>query len=256
VDELFFSFFDFFSFLCFFSSFIFVNTSESSDLSTAVAMWGRLVSGNCSDLPTRNKIRNTMHKKVCESVKKISKYYFREVDMDLINGLCAEYLPLKVGVHNPRRRGRGREEDEEGDSMVRRRADLGFKGRVRSVLVDCTTASPLAKEVKDYKPGKAADAATKRKVKDYQRFYDIQQTNRCFIFFFAVETAGGLARDYVELLAIWRILERHDAFSPERLHIRRRFGDDSAIRQNGKKIFDLTQPNSAHPFGAATLRSA
>jgi hypothetical protein len=159
----------------------------------------------CSDLPTRNKIRNTMHKKVCESVKKISKYYFREVDMDLINGepLCAEYLPLKVGVDNPRRR-RTEREEEERDSMVRRRADLGFKGRVRSVLVDCTTASPLAKEVKDYKPGKAADAATKRKVKDYQRFYDIQQTNRCSIFFFAVETTGGLgkeARDYVKLLA-------------------------------------------------------
>jgi hypothetical protein len=86
-----------------------------------------------------------MHKKVCESVKKISKYYFREVDMDLINGepLCAEYLPLKVGVDNPRRRRREREEEEESDSMVRRRADLGFKGRVRSVLVDCTTASPV-----------------------------------------------------------------------------------------------------------------
>jgi hypothetical protein len=85
----------------------------------------------CSDLPTRNKIRNTMHKKVCESVKKISKYYFREVDMDLINGepLCAEYLPLKMGVDNPRRRRREREgEEEESDSMVRRRADLGFKG--------------------------------------------------------------------------------------------------------------------------------
>jgi hypothetical protein len=140
-------------------------------------------------------------------VKKISKYYFREVDIDLINGepLCAEYLPLKmVCVDNPRRRRREREEEEESDSMVRRRADLGFKGRVRSVLVDCTTASPLAKDVKDYKPGKAADAATKRKVKDYQRFYDIQQTNRCSIFFFAVETTGGLgkeARDYVKLLA-------------------------------------------------------
>jgi hypothetical protein len=34
--------------------------------------------------------------------------------------------------------------------------------------------------------------------------YDIQQTNRCSIFFFAVETTGGLgkeARDYVKLLA-------------------------------------------------------
>jgi hypothetical protein len=116
--------------------------------------------------------------------------------------LCAEYLPLKVGVDNLRRQRRERE--EESDSMVRRRTDLGFKGRVLSVLVDCKTASPLAKEVKDYKPGKAADAATKRKVKDYQRFYDIQQTNRCSIFFFAVETTDGLgkeARDYVKLLA-------------------------------------------------------
>jgi hypothetical protein len=96
--------------------------------------------------------------------------------------------------------------EEKGKKMkrARRRADLGFKGRVRSVLVDCTTASPLAKDVKTTSQGRHADAAAKGKVKDYQRFYDIQQTNRCSIFFFAVETTGGLgkeARDYVKLLA-------------------------------------------------------
>ena len=56
----------------------------------------------------------------------------------------------------------------------------------------------------DYRPGSAADAASKRKVKDYQRFFQINQTNQCNILFFAIETSGGFgreARDYVKLLA-------------------------------------------------------
>jgi hypothetical protein len=81
---------------------------------------------------------------------------------------------------------------------------LGFTCASRTSLVDCTTASPLAKEIKEYKPGRAADAATKRKVREYQRFFNIQQSNRCNLFFFADETSGGLgkeARDFVKLLA-------------------------------------------------------
>jgi hypothetical protein len=95
-------------------------------------------------------------------------------------------------------------DDRGGNIMARRRADLGFTCASRTILVDCTTASPLAKEVKEYKSGRAADAATKRKVRDYQRFFNIQQSNRCNLFFFAVETSGGLgkeARDFVKLLA-------------------------------------------------------
>jgi hypothetical protein len=85
-----------------------------------------------------------------------------------------------------------------------RRADFGFSGGARTILVDCTTISPLAKIIKDYKPGEAADYATKRKEKYYQRFLDIKTTDRCAIFFFAVETSGGLgreARNYVKMLA-------------------------------------------------------
>jgi hypothetical protein len=110
--------------------------------------------------------------KVCESLKKIAKPYFREMDMDPINGepLCAEYLTLKDGVVIP-----DREEDDDRNSGV-----------------------------KDYKPGKTADAGTKRKMKEYERAYNIQRTDRSSIFFFAVETSGGLgkeAREFVKLLA-------------------------------------------------------
>ena len=90
--------------------------------------------------------------------------------------------------------------------MARRRADFGFTGRTRTILVDCTTASPLAKDikVKEYRPGKAADEAVKRKIRDYKRYFKIQENQRSNIFFFAVETSGGLsyeARKYVKLLA-------------------------------------------------------
>jgi hypothetical protein len=53
-----------------------------------------------------------------------------------------------------------------------RRADFGFSGGARTILVDCTTISPIAKIVKDDKPGNAADYATKRKEKYYQRLLD------------------------------------------------------------------------------------
>jgi hypothetical protein len=38
--------------------------------------------------------------------------------------------------------------------MAKRRADFGFSGLAHTVLVDFTSTSPLAKEVKDYKPGR------------------------------------------------------------------------------------------------------
>jgi hypothetical protein len=122
--------------------------------------------------------------------------------MTQINGepACADYLQLREGVQpdDPALDDRG------GNIMARRRADLGFTCALCTILVDCTTASPLAKEIKEYKPGRAADAATKRKVREYQRFFNIQQSNRCNLFFFAVETSGGLgkeARDFGKLLA-------------------------------------------------------
>jgi hypothetical protein len=47
-------------------------------------------------------------------------------------------------------------------------------------------------------------AGTKRKMKEYERAYNMQRTDRSSIFFFAVETSGGLgkeAREFVKLLA-------------------------------------------------------
>jgi hypothetical protein len=44
-----------------------------------------------------------------------------------------------------------------------RKADLGFTGASRTILMDCTTASPLAKEIKEYKPGRVADALQSEK---------------------------------------------------------------------------------------------
>lgn len=143
-----------------------------------------------------------MHRKLCEAVKRISIPYFKRANMEPINGepACADYLPLKRGgrLEDLRDGPQGTEDD-----MARRRADLGFTGR-RNLIVDCTTASPLAKDVKDYRAGSAADSASKRKERDYMRFFNIQQPNRTNIFFFAVETSGGLgqeARKYVRLLA-------------------------------------------------------
>ena len=148
----------------------------------------------CTNQSTRSKIRNTMHRKVCEAVKRISIPYFKAANMHPLNGepACADYLHLKNGI---RPEDMPESQDGADGQMARRRADLGFSGPRRAVLVDCTTASPLAKEIKDYTPGSAADAASKRKEKDYNRFFNIQKTDRTNIFFFAVETSGGLAKE-------------------------------------------------------------
>jgi hypothetical protein len=53
--------------------------------------------------------------------------------------------------------------------------------------------------LKDVKPGKNADAGTKRKMKEYERAYNIQRTDRSSIFFFAVETSGGLGKEAREI---------------------------------------------------------
>jgi hypothetical protein len=47
--------------------------------------------------------------------------------------------------------------------------------------------------------GKTADAGTKRKIKEYERAYNIQQTDRSTIFFFFAVTSGGLVRDSTAL---------------------------------------------------------
>ena len=88
--------------------------------------------------------------------------------------------------------------------MAKRRADFGFSGVARTILVDVTNTSLLAKEVKDYRPGSVTDAGTKKKAREYSKWFQIHQTDRCHIFFFGVETSGGLgkeARQYVKLLA-------------------------------------------------------
>ena len=88
--------------------------------------------------------------------------------------------------------------------MAKRRADFGFSNPIHTVLVDVATASPLARDIKDYKPGKAADVGTKKKAREYSKWFQIHKTDRCNIFFFGVETSGGLgkeARQYVKLLA-------------------------------------------------------
>jgi hypothetical protein len=109
-------------------------------LKCAISSLWRLVTGAnangssnlvCSDLNARNKIRNTMHRKVCESLKKIVKPYFREMDMDPINGepLCAECLTLKDGVMIP-----DSEEDDDGNSSSQQETD--FRLRLTSAKIE------------------------------------------------------------------------------------------------------------------------
>ena len=83
--------------------------------------------------------------------------------MYALNGepACADHLPLKSRANLLS----NNSENNDDNHLARKRADFGFSGLFKTILVDCTTASPLAKDIKikDYKAGKAADEAVNRK---------------------------------------------------------------------------------------------
>mgnify|MGYP006165262259 FL=1 len=154
----------------------------------------------------RNKIRNTMHCTISQALKRISTKYFDKAKMYALNGepACEHYLDRVPGVRIPTDEPIVPGQPDSRNPMAKRRADFGFSGIARTILVDVATTSPLAKEVKDYRPGSAADVGTKKKAREYSKWFQIHKTDRCNIFFFGIETSGGLgkeARQYVKLLA-------------------------------------------------------
>ena len=115
--------------------------------------------------------------------------------MYALNGepACDHFLERVPGVQIPVDEPIASGQPVTRNPMAKRRADL--------VLL---AQSSFAKEVKDYRPGSAADAGTKKKAREYRKWFQIHQTDRFNIFFFGVETSGGLgkeARQYVKLLA-------------------------------------------------------
>ena len=90
-----------------------------------------------------------------------------------------------------------------------RRADIWARSFQlnKNLLVDVTTASPLAQKIvknQNYRAGLAADEAVKTKIKNYKKYFNINDTKHSSLWFFAVDTNGCLskeARDYCKLLA-------------------------------------------------------
>lgn len=90
-----------------------------------------------------------------------------------------------------------------------RRADIWTRSFQlnKNLLVDVTTASPLAQKIiknRDYTAGLAANEAVKAKIKNYKKYFHINDTRHSSLWFFAVDTNGCLskeARDYCKLLA-------------------------------------------------------
>ncbi len=90
-----------------------------------------------------------------------------------------------------------------------RRADICARcmDHNKNLIVDVTTASPLAKKVisnSNYKPGLAADEAVKTKVRSYKKYFNINDTKHSSLWFFAIDTNGCLSREargYCKLLA-------------------------------------------------------
>jgi len=147
-----------------------------------------------------------MHSTLSHALKRISTKYFQKAKMYALNGEppCDRFLDRVLGAQVPDDEPAIPAQHARRNPMAKRRADFGFSGTAHTVLVDITTASPLAKDIKDYKPGRAADAGTKTKAREYSKWFQIHKTDRCNIFFFGMETSGGLgkeARKYVQLLA-------------------------------------------------------
>jgi hypothetical protein len=80
------------------------------------------------------------------------------------------------------------------------RADIIFKGaeRARPIMVDVTSISGLSKIVnlRQYKVGGTAHIAEERKVKEYSKLWDIEDTTRASLHFFGVELTGCMTRGH------------------------------------------------------------
>ena len=131
----------------------------------------------CGNQSTRSKIRNPFHRRLCEVLKIISNDILKDAGMIALNGepACADHLPLKPRANSLL----NNIQNDEDNQLARKRADFGFSSAFKTILVDCTTASPLAKDtsikLKDYKAGKAADEAVNRKIKDYKRYFKMMK---------------------------------------------------------------------------------
>ena len=172
----------------------------------------------CSDITTRSPLRNTMHAQLCSSVRRIAKRYFSKDQMRVTDKepFCRDFFPPSNGPahvlqlppvdHNPHR------------VDVHRRADIGIVDDTpsnRAILIDCTTVCPASEYINNYNPGKAANQATERKTSLYRRYFQIDGDPTKVLYFFAVETTGGLgkhARNFCKLLAN---IQSEDGFSHE-----------------------------------------
>ena len=103
---------------------------------------------------------------------------------------------------------RVRQEGPNDDDDVLRRADIAIvdtTGVSPAILVDCTVVCPAGHGVTRFvHAGEAASKREKWKVKDYEKVFKIADVSRASVFFFGMESFGGMggeARSFCKLIA-------------------------------------------------------
>jgi 3'-phosphoadenosine 5'-phosphosulfate (PAPS) 3'-phosphatase len=84
----------------------------------------------------------------------------------------------------------GQHQGSQDQIEIRRSADIAFKYKENknpAILVDVATKSILVSRLKTYKPGELADAFTTKKIKSYEKKFNINKTDRANRYFFTVE---------------------------------------------------------------------
>ena len=148
-----------------------------------------------------------MHMQLCTALRDVSRKYFKMEKMKVMDTepLCRDFLPPPIGPTHPNPLPPLDHDSRNFD--VNRRADIAAideLGGDRAILIDCTTICPAADYITHYTPGSAANRATARKEQLYRRYFRLDGIPHRVIYFFAVETSGGLgkhAKNLCKLLA-------------------------------------------------------
>jgi hypothetical protein len=189
----------------------------------------------------KNPLRNDLHEKLKTTVSNISQHYVSCIQMVSIHrpeprleGFFKKINPVNNGVPNEvsaeNRALSTNSENEE--SMVnfsddfrndkeKIRADIGIYPKInynednndeinieekKAILIDVTSCCPIAQRVlKNFKPGRPADHATKEKINIQYKHWNIQDNSKANLLIFAIDsttgTIGKEGKDFLKFLS-------------------------------------------------------
>ena len=196
---------------------------------------------HCKDQGIKNPLRNDLHEKLKTTISNISQNYVSSIQMVSIHRpeprlerFFKKINPVHNGVptevNEENRALSTNNEDEESILTVNNgfrydkekiKADIGIYPKIsynednnddtniedkKAILIDVTSCCPIAQRVlKNFKPGRPADHATKEKINIQYKHWNIQDNSKANLLIFAIDsttgTVGKEGKDFLKFLS-------------------------------------------------------